>query len=105
MKERSKEQILQGKIYAVLAYLSILCIIPLVVKRENDFALFHAKQGLIIFLGQVAVFIVALILGNGFLRLGLFIFGIISFLGILAALKGQYLSMPIIADIAEKIIL
>ena len=30
-----QEQILEGKIFAILAYLSILCIIPLILKKEN----------------------------------------------------------------------
>ncbi|MCK4883162.1 MAG: hypothetical protein KAS92_09075, partial [Candidatus Omnitrophica bacterium] len=57
------QQILEGKVFAILSYLSILCIIPLVFKKDNPFVLKHGKQGLILFLGEVAVFILHIILG------------------------------------------
>ena len=98
-------EILEGKIFALLAYLSVLCIIPLVFKKENKFALFHGKQGLVIFVGQVAIFIVNIILGPWILKLGCFLLGVFSLIGIMAALKGRFLKLPVIWDIAEKITL
>jgi uncharacterized membrane protein len=100
-----ESQILEGKIFALLSYLSILCILPLLFKRENTFVLQHGKQGLVIFLGEVAVFIIHIILGPWIFRLGIFIFGIFSFLGIIAVLKGRYVRLPVVADIADKITL
>lgn len=97
--------ILEGKVYAILAYLSILCIIPLVIKKENPFVLKHGKQGLVIFIAQVAVFIVHIVLGQWFLRLGMFILGIISLLGIIFVLKGEYVNIPVVSKIADKITL
>ena len=47
----SDKQIMEGKIFAILSYLSILCIIPLVFKRDNHFVLSHGKQGLVLFIG------------------------------------------------------
>lgn len=102
---RRSEEILEGKIFALLSYLSILCILPLLFKKENAFVLQHGKQGLVIFLGEVAVFIVHIILGPWIFRLGIFVFGIFSFLGIIAVLRGRYVKLPGIADIAEKITL
>ena len=100
----SEKQILDGKIFAVLSYLSILCIIPLVVKKDNPFVLSHGKQGLVIFLGQVAVFIASIVL-PGIMRLGLFVLGVISFWGIIEVLRGRYVRLPVIADVADKITL
>lgn len=99
------DQILEGKIFAVLSYLSILCIIPLVWKKENPFVLRHGKQGLVIFLGEVAVFIIHIVLGDWILRLGIFVFGVISFIGIVAALKGRHIDLPVVSGIAQKITL
>ena len=47
--EQDKE-IQEGKMYAVIAYLGILCLVPLLLKKENKFALFHGKQGLVLFI-------------------------------------------------------
>ena len=80
-------QILEGKVFAILSYLSILCIIPLVLKKDNAFVLKHGKQGLILFLGEVAIFIIHIILGLWILRLGMFVLGVLSFVGLIAALQ------------------
>ncbi len=98
-------EVLEGKPLAILSYLSILCILPLVYKRDNAFALHHGRQGLVIFVGEVAIFIIHIILGAWFLKLGIFLFGILSFMGILAVLQGQYAKLPFVAEIAEKITL
>ena len=100
-----KEEVLEGKIFALLAYLSILCIIPLLFKKENSFVLKHSKQGLVLFVGEVAVFIIQLILGPWFFKLGMVILGVFSFTGIIQSLKGEYVRLPIISDIADKITL
>lgn len=104
-REPTQQQVLDGKIFAILSYLSILCIIPLVFKRDNDFVLSHGKQGLVIFVGQVAVFIAHIVLGSWILKLGLFILWVLSFVGIITVLKGEYVKLPIISHFADKITL
>ena len=99
------QQILEGKIFAILSYLSILCIIPLLFKKDNLFVLKHGKQGLILFLGEVAVFIVHIILGQWILRLGMFVFGVLSFIGLIAALQGRDADLPIISKLADSVTL
>ena len=98
------DQISEGKVFALLAYLSILCILPLLFKRDNEFVLSHGKQGLVIFIGEVGVFILSIIF-PGFLRIGLFCLGLLSFAGIVAALRGRIFELPLIASIADKITL
>ncbi len=95
----------EGKIFAVMSYLSILCILPLLLKKDNPFVQCHGKQGLVIFIGEVAVFILSIVLGEGFLRLGLFLFGVLSFWGIIEVLRGKDTQLPVVSDIADKITL
>lgn len=94
----------EGKIYAVIGYLAILCLAPLLFKKENKFALFHGKQGLVLFLGEVAVLIISVIplLGWFIGYLGFLIFGVLSLVGIIQALMGNYWKMPVVSDIADK---
>ncbi len=103
-KKTQSKVIIEGKIFGVLAYLSILCIIPLLFKKDNSFALFHGKQGLVIFLGEVAIFILH-ILFEFIFRPGMFIFGVLSFIGIVNVLMGKKVSFPVISDIADNITL
>lgn len=103
MKEEfSKSDVNDGKIFAIMGYLWILCIVPLVFKKENKFVLNHSRQGLVIFIGVVAVVIFSIIF-EWLLRPGLFLFGILSLWGILTALCGKDLKIPLIRDYADKI--
>ncbi len=40
----------ENKIMAVIAYFGILCLIPLLAKKDSPYAQFHAKQGLVLFI-------------------------------------------------------
>jgi uncharacterized membrane protein len=42
----------------VLAYLGILCLIPLLAAKDSEFAQYHAKQGLTLFVAEVVVYAV-----------------------------------------------
>lgn len=104
--QRQKD-IQEGKFFAVISYISFLCIVALVLKKDNKFALYHAKQGLVLFVFEVATFIVSIIPLLGWLAgiLGFVIFSLFSIWGILQALMGNYERLPIISDIAGKIII
>ena len=95
----------EGKIFAILAYIGILCLIPLLVKKENKFAFFHAKQGLVIFIAEIALGIIGMIPFLGWLiaALGLILIPIICLIAIIQVLMGNYWRIPVIADIADKI--
>jgi len=94
--------VLEGKVFAILSYLSILCIIPLIFKKDNAFVFLHSKQGLVLFIGEVGVFILSIVF-PWILKLGLFVLFATSFIGILAVLEGRKLELPVVARLAEKI--
>jgi len=106
--EENKD-IKEGKIWAVLAYLGPLCLLPLLNKKDNKFALHHAKQGLVLFVGELIAFIVFLIpfIGQFILTflgwlIGL-IFGAYSIIGVIQSLMGKYWKAPIVSKWAENI--
>ena len=98
------KEVQDGKIFAVIGYLGILCLVPLLFKKDNKFSLFHGKQGLVLFLGEIALGIISIIpfLGTLVGFLGILIFGILSLIGIIQALMGNYWRAPVIADISDK---
>mgnify|MGYP000992336355 CR=1 FL=1 len=98
----SKEVVLDGKIYALLSYLSILCIIPLILKKNNPFVLAHGKQGLVLFIAQIAVWILSIVLPF-VLAPSMFILMGLSFLGLIAVLKGEFIRLPVVSSWADKI--
>lgn len=107
MREKDIKDIQEGKFFAVISYISFLCIIALLLKRDNKFALYHAKQGLVLFVFEVAAFIISIIPLLGWLlgRFGLVIFSLFSIWGILQALMGNYNRFPILSDISDKVII
>ncbi len=100
----TKEDVLDGKMYALLSYLSILCIIPLILKKKNPFVLSHGKQGLVLFVAEVGIFIVAIMFPLLYGPL-MFCLLVLSFWGIIAVLRGQTVRLWLAADIADKIVL
>lgn len=90
--------------YGVLSYLSILCLIPIFTKKEDDFIKFHAKQGLMLFIIEAAAGIVSVIpiFGGLVVTLGVLVCGLLSLAGIVQVLMGNKWSMPVISEWAEK---
>jgi uncharacterized membrane protein len=102
-----EKEIHDGKFFAIISYVSFLCIITLVLKKNNKFALYHAKQGLVLFVMEVAAFILSIIPLLGWL-IGIFgyaIFLLVSVWGIMQAALGINSRIPVITKIAEKVIL
>ena len=98
----SKADVLEGKMYAVLAYLSIFCIVPLIIKKNNAFVLLHGRQGLVLFVAEVGTLVISILFPWAFRPLLFILFGF-SFWGMVTAIRGQFVELPIIARIAEKI--
>ena len=98
------KEVKEGKVLAILSYLGILCLIPLLLKKDNKFVLFHGKQGLVLFLGELAVTILSIIplIGWPIGLIGVIVFGIVSLVGIVHVLMGNYWKMPIVADLTDK---
>lgn len=86
-----------NKLWAILGYLGILCLIPLLVKKDSKFAQFHAKQGLILLIGEFFVWIPII---GWLLGIGIFILWI---MGIINVLNGNMKPLPIVGDLAAKI--
>lgn len=97
----------KNKGMAVLGYIGILCLIPLLAAKESKFAQFHAKQGLALFLFEIVVGILYAIPG---VNVVMFFIGwvlyililILAIMGIVNALQGKYWKMPVLGGLAEK---
>lgn len=98
----SKEEILEGKMYAVLSYVSILCIVPLILKKDNTFVLSHGRQGLVLFVGEVATMVISIVIPFVFRPFLFILFGF-SFWGMVTAIRGQGVELPVVSKIADKI--
>lgn len=87
-----------NKIISILAYLSILFLVPLLAAPNSKFARFHANQGLVLFLAELIGSVLCAIPFIGWLAGGVIsvITVVLSVLGIIAAAKGEMKELPII---------
>ena len=100
-------QVQDAQFFAAIGYLSFLCFVPLVLKKENKFALFHGKQALVLFIMELAAAIPKVVpaLGDLVFTLAFVVFGILSLIGIVKVLMGERWEIPVVSEIAERITL
>lgn len=106
----------EGMVFAIIGYFWILFLVPLLAKKDNKFAVYHAKQGLMLFIVSTAAWIAAVIVSMilvfipivGWVLssliwlvicIGIFALWII---GIINSATGKYKPLPVIGGIAEK---
>lgn len=89
---------------AILSYIGILVLIPLLAVKDDEFVKYHAKQGLVLFIAEIATMFVSWIPILGWL-IG-FLAGIMWFvlaiMGILNVIKGEKKQLPLIGQFADK---
>jgi uncharacterized membrane protein len=107
----------QGKVMSILAYLFILCLIPLITGdyKKSPFVKYHTNQGVVLFIAWLAWLFVSSILGFIFSWwLLAILFGIVRFavwigvvvlvvLGIMNAVNGRMRPLPLIGGKFEII--
>ncbi|MBU0598210.1 DUF4870 domain-containing protein [Patescibacteria group bacterium] len=86
-----------SNLMGALAYVWILSVVMLVIKKDDEFVKFHAKQGLILFIvswigivpviGWIIDVVVVLFIIIGFIK----------------ALSGEKYKIPLVGDLASKI--
>ncbi len=108
---------LDSKIFAALSYLSILFVVPWVVKKDDVFVKFHVRQGLVLFFAELIAWFILYLIES--LLITLFSFGALSFVaflyklvwlffagvsivGIYFAVKGKKRKIPILWDLSKN---
>ncbi len=97
----------KNKLMAILAYLSWLVLVPIFAAKDSKFARFHANQGLVLAITEIAWWIISAVVGSilsaiklGFLASLLDLVGLVFLLmlvlGILNAANGKAKELPVI---------
>ncbi|MGM0482553.1 MAG: hypothetical protein ACQEP6_01660 [Patescibacteria group bacterium] len=96
-EEKDKDKI---NALAILSYIGILFLVPLLVAKDDDFAQFHAKQGMVLFILIVVgmVFIIIPFIGSLVMLIGL----IFAIIGIMNVINNEKKELPIIGKYADK---
>lgn len=93
----------EGRMAAIMAYIPILCFVPLFTMKDNKEARFHARQGVILFLIELVavLFLIDAISDLVFKGILLLAAGL-SVAGIAFAVQGRNYKLPIIGDLADR---
>jgi uncharacterized membrane protein len=104
-----EQEIDEARPLAWLSYLSILFLIPLFALRGNRYALFHVRQGMILFAYKIGLIIASLILSFLVVGLVLWIVGsiilfVLCIVGIVKSALGEFWKAPLwIYELAQKL--
>lgn len=93
-----------NRVLAAIGYIWILCIIPLIAKKDSKFAVEHAKQGLILFIAEVIIWIVSYIPIIGWIIgiVGGIVLFLVAFLAFIYAVQGKFWKIPFVYDFAKS---
>ena len=109
MENQDQHDIDNNRIVAAIGYVFILCLLPLLGKKESKFAQFHGKQGLVLTIAAVVLWIAGFILafipilGWLVMFIGWVSLVVLGILGIVNALGGKYWEMPFLGKYAREI--
>lgn len=93
----------ESRLGALIAYIPFLCFIPLLNMRENKQALFHARQGTILFLIELLAAVLLVDKVSDFVFKAILVGAIsLAAAGIYFAMQGKSMCLPIIGDLADK---
>ncbi|PCI35534.1 MAG: hypothetical protein COB53_10860 [Elusimicrobia bacterium] len=94
-----------SRAWAAVSYVWFLCFLPLFFKRDDDFVLFHARQGLLLFVAWLffAVMGVAPLLGHVMRHIGVLIVVTISLLGGYHAFQGERWTLPLLGRLTQEL--
>jgi len=102
----SEEEIREGAAMAAISYVSFLWLIAFILKKDNKFTHYHARQGLVIFILEILCFFFLTIplLGILFYKIGCIILVIFSLYGVYSSLTGKLCKIPLVTNIASKLV-
>ena len=99
--ETGKKDIEEGKALAVISYFWLISLIVLLVKKDNEFVLFHARQGFVLALLYTLFFAIPIL---NFITWILGMIGVLfAIIGAVKAYNGETWKMPLLGDFAQKI--
>ena len=94
----------KNTLMAVLAYIGPLIIVSYMLAKHDAFVKFHIKQGLLLLIGEVATWMIAMTIWVLFPLLQLVNIAILVFavIGIIRAAKGETKELPLIGHFAHN---
>lgn len=96
----------RNRLVAALSWLWVLSAIVLLVKKDSPFVQFHARQGFLVFLASILLWILFGVLGpiawvlQQLLQIAVFVVVVVGFV---QALRGRWWTLPVLGSLASKV--
>ncbi|HBR80792.1 MAG: hypothetical protein UX09_C0017G0009 [Candidatus Uhrbacteria bacterium GW2011_GWE2_45_35] len=102
---KNSKDIEENKLLAAIGYLGILCLIPLLAKKDSAFCQFHGKQGLVIFIVWIVLSFINILpfIGQIIWLLGSLVLAVLVVMGMIHALNGEEWEVPVLGQYAKQI--
>lgn len=101
-----KKDIEDNKLIAAVGYVGILCLIPLLAKKDSKFCQEHGKQGFVLFLAELGVWILGMVPFIGWFiigPIGSLILLIVALIAIVKTMQGQFWEIPVIGKYRKSV--
>ena len=87
-----------NKLIAALSYIGILCLIPLLAKKDSKYAQEHGKQGLVLLIAEVIMMVIGVvpILGWIISFFAWIFFLIVAIIALVKCLMGEFWEIPLL---------
>ena len=95
----------ENKMIAAIGYLGILCLVPLLAKKDSPYAQYHGKQGLALFVFEIIIGFILIIPFLGWIvgAVGWLVAIVLLIIGLMNAFGGKKQPLPIIGKYAEDL--
>ncbi len=96
----------EEKLLGALSYFGVLCVLPVLLKKESAFAMHHARQGIVLLIAWVLLWIGAAtvpLLGAVIWFFGSILLFVLSLVGVIRAASGDLWELPWLGEYAKKI--
>ena len=96
---------LRSLVMAGLSYLGILCFIPLIMNKNDEFVLFHSRQGLVLW-GWSVLAIIAMelpVVGKWFFSISSMVILVYSIIGLISVAFRRAWKLPLASDLAQAL--
>ncbi|MEO5378098.1 MAG: hypothetical protein H7832_10010 [Magnetococcus sp. DMHC-6] len=93
----------QTRFMASLSYMGVLCLVPMLFNRRDEFIHFHARQGLVLWIwGVISIFSLHIpVVGGFFFSFSVFVITVLSLLGILSVMLTRKWRLPVISILTK----
>ncbi|MFH1620618.1 MAG: DUF4870 domain-containing protein [Patescibacteria group bacterium] len=101
-----KKDIDDNKVIAAIGYIGILCLIPLLAKKDSKFAQEHGRQAFVLFIGEIVVWVLGMLPVIGWFLigpLGSLLLLVVSIIAIIKTLQGEFWEIPVIGKYRKSI--